>query len=90
MTSEPSPAPQGAFEPLTGVRNFFALIGALICVFAGGCSLFFLVAYVADSSARSGQSYVNVPVILIFGGPPFLVGLLIWWLAARAGRRRIS
>ena len=74
---------------LTPIRLIFAIIGGLIMLFAGGCTLLFLVGYVHDELTRSGgEQYVNIPVILTFGGPPFLVGLGVWYLAARAGRRR--
>jgi hypothetical protein len=78
---------QGAYEKLTPIRLVFVVIAMLIMVFSGGCTLIFLIMFAMESGSNR---YVNVPVILIFGAPPFLVGLLVWWLAARAGRKRIS
>ena len=81
MTAEPSPAPQGKFEPLTGVRIFFAAVGILIMVFAGGCALLH---FFADPGS------VILVLVLVFGGLPFLLGYGIWRAAVSAGRRRIQ
>ena len=51
-------------------------------LFTGGCSLLFL----SDFAMRGGDGYVNVPMILVIGGVPFLIGLVVWWLAAKVGR----
>jgi hypothetical protein len=85
----PPAAPSGGRPPLTPIRLIFAIIGGLIMLFTGGCTLLFLAGYVHDELTRSGgEQYVNIPVILTVGGPPFLLGLLVWYLAARAGRGR--
>jgi hypothetical protein len=80
--------PAGKLAPLSGIRIFFSVVGILIMVFAGGCTLLFLGSYFFET--QGGQNYITPPVILIFGGPPFLVGLAIWLLALKAGRRRGS
>ena len=83
-------APQTPSQPnedkpkLTVVRWIFAVVGALIMVFCGGCSLLLL----GDLAMRGRWSYnyVSVDAVLAIGGIPFLLGLLIWWLAVKVGR----
>lgn len=78
----------GQRQPMGAMRLVFAIFGALIMLFSGGCGLVFLGSYIADLGRQGGSaSYVGWEVILLFAGPPFLAGLLIWWLAARVGRR---
>jgi hypothetical protein len=67
------------------LRLIFAAAALLTMLFSGGCSLLFLASL---SGQSGGEQYVNLPLILLFGGPPFLVGLLVWLLAMR--RRRPS
>ncbi|MCP5084329.1 MAG: hypothetical protein GY948_21785 [Alphaproteobacteria bacterium] len=69
---------------LTVVRWIFAVVGALIMVFCGGCSL--LILGDLASRGRWSDNYVSVEIVLLIGGVPFLVGLLIWWLAVKVGR----
>ncbi len=70
---------------LTVVRWFFAVIGALIMLFCGGCSLILL----GDLASRGrwADNYVSVEIVLLIGGVPFLFGLLVWWLAVKVGRK---
>ena len=69
---------------LSVIRWIFAIIGGLIMLFCGGCSLVFL----GDLAlkGRWADNYVSVDAVLSIGGLPFLLGLLIWWLAVKAGR----
>ena len=69
---------------LTIIRWIFAIFGGLIMLFCGGCSLLLL----GDLASRGrwNDQYVNVEIILVIGGIPFLVGLLIWFLAVKVGR----
>ena len=62
----------------SGLRLAFAAAALLTMLFAGGCSLLF--------GINADGQYVTPETVLIFGGPPFLIGLLIWWLAMRKGR----
>src|SRR5437764_14546289 len=88
--ADPSPmttsALPGQLDPLSGVSIFFAVVCVLIMLFSGSCTLLFLGSFLLET--QGGENYVTAPVILILGGPPFLVGLAIWLLALRAGRRR--
>ena len=70
---------------LTVVRWIFAVIGALIMLFSGGCSL--LILGDLASRGRWSDNYVSVEIVLLIGGVPFLLGLLIWWLAVKVGRK---
>ena len=66
-----------------GIRLVFAAAAALVMLFSGGCSLIFLASM---SQSSRGEQYVNLPVIMVLGGPPFLVGVLVWWLVMRRKR----
>ena len=59
----------------SGLRLAFAALAMLTMLFAGGCSLLFAI--------NMDGTYVSLPAILVFGGPPFAVGLLVWWLSMR-------
>jgi uncharacterized membrane protein YdbT with pleckstrin-like domain len=75
------PEEPGEVPPMSMVRIVFAVVGALVMLFSGGCALMFV------PEALRGGGYADWPAIALFAGPPFLAGLLIWWLAAKAGRR---
>ena len=70
---------------LSIVRWIFAVVGALLAMFAGGCSLLLLGELAAKG--RWQADYVSVDMVLVIGGVPFLLGVLIWWLAVKVGRR---
>lgn len=57
------------------LATFFGLIG----LFAGGCSLIFL------PDAMRGAQFIDLTTVLIVGGIPFAVALLIVWLSLRRG-----
>ena len=77
--------PESGRKPkLTVIRWIFAIIGSLIMLFSGGCSLVFLGDLI--SRGRWADNYISVDMVLVIGGLPFLLGLLIWWLAVKAGR----
>jgi hypothetical protein len=61
------------------LRLVFAAAALLTLLFSGGCSLLF--GFHAD-----GQ-YVDWPAVLIIGGPPFVIGLLVFWLVMRRGNK---
>ncbi|MBC8036878.1 MAG: hypothetical protein H7X89_06645 [Rhizobiales bacterium] len=56
----------------SGLRLIFAAAAGLTVLFSGGCSLLFL-------SQEAGFA----ELVLLIGGIPFAVGLLVWWLAMR-------
>ncbi len=64
----------------SAVRLILAAAALLTMLFSGGCSLLILAPLFGQTS---GEQYVNLPLILMFGGPPFLVGFLVLWLAMR-------
>lgn len=78
-THAPSDKPK-----LTIVRWIFAVVGGLIMLFSGGCSLLLL----GDLAMRGKwqANYVSVDAVLGIGGIPFVIGLLLWWLAVKVGR----
>ena len=85
------PAPQGATTeggraPLSGIRIFFVIVGTLIMLFSGGCSLLLLGSYFLEPGGP--ENFVTPEAVLIVGGPPFAIGLVILLLALRAGRPR--
>ena len=62
------------------VKDFFGwvlmIIGGLIMLFSGGCSLFFLF-----GNAGGGGDFLGL--VLLFGGIPFLIG----WGTYAGGRK---
>jgi hypothetical protein len=78
--SEPTP---GARPPLGIMRLILAAIGILIMVFAGGCTLLVGLPLLGGSASEVASM---VPMLLLFGGAPFLVGLGLWFLAVKVGR----
>lgn len=69
------------FHELSAIRWIFAIFGILIMVFSGGCAMVF---YTAFWNGGFADSFV----IMMFAGPAFLTGLLLWWLAAMVGRQK--
>jgi len=77
--SEPlQPAPK---KPLGVLRGLAAALGIIIMVLTGGCALFLV--GISSNSIRMG----DLELVLIYAGPPFIVGLLIFLAATRLGRR---
>jgi len=72
--------------PMTPLRWFFAIVGGLIMLFAGGCGLFYT--SIGALSFFQGDGYGPMLVVmgLMLGGVPAAFGWLIWWAAARRGR----
>jgi len=66
------------YKDLSVIRWIFAIIGILVMVFAGGCSINVLATERMDVGA--------VGIVAIIGGVPFALGLLVWWLAAKYKR----
>ena len=66
------------YKNLSVVRWIFAIIGILVMLFAGGCSI--------SVMATERMNAEALGVIALIGGIPFVVGLFIWWLAAKVGR----
>ena len=65
----------------SGPRLVFAAIAALTVLFSGGCSLAFLASWITNGTRAN--DYVTWEAIVILGGPPFAIGILVWWLAMR-------
>jgi hypothetical protein len=59
----------------SGLRLAFGTFALLTMLFAGGCSLLFAI--------NMDGTYVTLPAIMVLGGPPFAVGLFVWWLSMR-------
>jgi protein-S-isoprenylcysteine O-methyltransferase Ste14 len=57
------------------LRLIFAAAALLTVLFSGGCGLLFL--------ANMDGQYVTWQVIATLAGPPFIIGLLVWWLSMR-------
>lgn len=72
--------------PLTLLRWFFAIVGGLLMLIAGGCGLFF--AGIGFYSAIDGDRYgaMLIGMGLILGGVPTLIGWLIWRAAVKRDR----
>ena len=78
--------PPSTKPPMTPLRWFFAIVGGLIMLFAGGCGLFYT--GIGALSFFQGDGYGPMLVVmgLMLGGVPAAFGWLIWWAAARRGR----
>jgi hypothetical protein len=77
----PSTPPPGARpkKPLGILRGITAAVGIIIMVLSGGCALLV-------SGAGGGLNLSDLTLVSIYAGPPFLIGLGIWWLAVKVGR----
>jgi len=75
--SEPLP-PAPKKKPLGVLRGIAAALGIIIMVLTGGCALL-----IAGGGGLSGDDF---ELVLIYAGPPFLVGLVIFLAATRLGR----
>lgn len=62
----------------SSLRLVFAAVALLLLLFSGGCSLLFI-----SDMSRPGPTYVTWEAVAIIGGIPFVVGLVILWLAMR-------
>ena len=70
--SEQSPQTR---ERLGGLRIFLVIVGIATALFSGGCSIFVL-----------SDGFSVWPFTLAFGGAPFVLGLLVAWMALKLGR----
>ena len=69
--------------PLTPLRWFFAIIGGLVALFAGGCGLFNIGFGIIDILDNDPYAEVFVVIGLLYGGVPALIGALVWWAAVK-------
>jgi len=70
--SEYPPHPR---EPLGALRIFLVVVGIGTTLFSGGCSIYVL-----------SDGFQVWPFTLAFGGAPFVLGLLVTWMALKLGR----
>ena len=66
--------PPGMRPPITPLRIFFAILGGLTMVAAGGCTLYM---------GPAGLAYGAWALVLLIGVAPMVVGGLILWAALR-------
>lgn len=59
------------------LRIVFGAAALLTMLFSGGCGLLFLI--------NQDGLYVTWEAVAVLAGPPFAIGLLVWWLAMRRG-----
>lgn len=57
------------------LRLIFGAAALLTILFSGGCGLLFL--------ANMDGQYVTWEAVAVLAGPPFVIGLLVWWLVMR-------
>ena len=60
------------------LRLIFGSVALLTMLFSGGCGLLFLI--------NQDGMYVTWQAVAVLAGPPFAVGLLVWWLAMRRNK----
>jgi len=75
------PLPPAPRKPLGVLRGIAAALGIIIMVLTGGCAL--ILVGISFQSIRTD----DLELVLIYAGPPFLVGLAIFLAATRLGRR---
>lgn len=75
--SEPLP-PVAKKRPLGVLRGLAAALGIIIMVLTGGCALLI--------TGGGGINTDDLKLVLIYAGPPFLIGLAIFLAATRGGR----
>jgi hypothetical protein len=80
--NERPPAEPPPKEPLSVVRKIVAAIGILIMVLTGGCTI--LVAI----PTLMYNDFSGLPLLLLFGGIPFLVGFWVFKVATTKPRRK--
>ena len=69
---------------LTVARWIFAVFGTLVMLLAGGCSGYAVFMLTGDELGETFWSAFGY--VLPYGLIPFLIGLLMWWLAVKSGR----
>lgn len=70
-----SSLPKHQKDPLGPIALLLVAVGTVTMIFAGGCSLIVLTGV--------GPLW---PIVLIYGGVPFLLGALTFWLATKYAR----
>jgi hypothetical protein len=77
-TPPPSPAPK---KPISVLRGLFATLGVIVMVLTGGCAI----AAIGSSGMLNAS---DMQLVALFAGPPFLIGLGIFLVATRLGRKK--
>jgi hypothetical protein len=67
----------------SALRLIFAAAAILTAVFSGGCATILMIGWIMDGMRSS--NYMGWEIIAFFSLPPFLIGVLIWWLSMRRG-----
>ena len=62
---------------LANWRLVLATIFAMVALFSGGCSLLFI------PDAIKGTQYIDPAAVLMIGGVPFAISVLLLWLSLR-------
>ena len=76
MSREKKRAEKGESR-LANWRLVLATIFAMVALFSGGCSLLFI------PDAIKGTQYVDPAAVLIIGGVPFAIAVLLLWLSLK-------
>ena len=89
---QPQPAPPTAPKPktktkLTKVALVFVWLGGIWAVLTGGCTAYFAIPLLAAPSTDT-MSRQFLGLVLLVGGVPFLIGLVVVALAVRLGRKK--
>jgi hypothetical protein len=67
----------------SALRLIFAAAAILTAVFSGGCGTILMIGWIMDGMRSS--NYIGWEIVTILSLPPFLIGVLIWWLSMRRG-----
>ncbi len=67
----------------SALRLIFAAAAILTAVFSGGCGAVFMIGWIMDG--MRSDNYMSWEIVAMLSLPPFLIGVLIWWLSMRRG-----
>ena len=78
----------GEKPKLGPIALVFSIIGILIMLFSGGCILFGLSEEMGNSAG--GGFKIGIGGVLLFGGIPFVLGLITWLLATASWKPKVE
>ena len=74
--------------------GLFLVIGGLIAILSGGCTLLFIIVFLNEAlaSGKDLSAFFDVLwVPLLFGGIPFIAGVILFWIGRLIrGKRNVG
>ena len=72
-------------RPLNAIGWIGSVLGGLLALFSGGCSLYLTTGYTSGRGLTFDDG--NLEIIAVIGGIPFAVGMIVLALSLLFGRR---